>query len=260
MNSAYISTIESGAVWAIIPARVGSKGVINKNIRPLCGHPLIAHTIAVCKLSGEIQRTVVTTDSEKYAEISKVYGAEIPFLRPAEYAADSAQDIEFMKHAIMWFAENEDRLPEYWVHMRTTCPIRRVTLVDEAIEKIKLYPEASSLLSVCIPDDVLSPYKWMIRDGEYLKSIFFENNDDANRPRQTYPTAYSRSIYVDIYKSKNIIDNEVLFGSCIIPFETKETIDIDTARDLERAEDLGIDDDILNYLEGCVDRGTKQFI
>ena len=257
MNSAYASKIEPGTVWAIIPAREGSKGVINKNIRPLGGHPLIAHTIAVCNLSGEIQRTVVTTDSEKYAEIAKIYGAEIPFLRPVEYATDSSQDIEFMKHAIMWFAVNEGRLPEYWVHMRTTCPIRRATIVDEAVKKIKLYSEATSLLSVCTPKGVLSPYKWMIKDGEYLKSIFFENNDDANRPRQTYPNAYSRSIYVDIYKSKTIIENEALFGKCIIPFETDETIDIDVACDLERAEKLEIDDEVINYLEGCVDHGDK---
>ena len=252
MNKEYLSKIKNGELWAIIPARSGSRGVTNKNIRRLCGHPLIAHTIAVCKLSKEVDRTIVTTDSEKYAEISREYGGEAPFLRPAEYATDFSQDIEFMMHAIRWFAENEDRLPEYWAHMRTTCPVRNADILDTAIKKIKSYPESTSLLSICIPGGVLTPYKWMIKDGEYLRSIFFDNNDDANRPRQTYPEAYSRSIYIDIYKTKVIIENEILFGDCVIPFETAETMDIDTESDLERAEKLEIDKDVADYLRGCV--------
>lgn len=252
MKNVYLSKIVTGSVWAIIPARAGSKGVINKNIKPLGGHPLIAHTIAVCRLSYEIQRTIVSTDSEEYANISRLYGAEVPFIRPSDYATDLSQDIDFMKHAIMWFAENEGKLPEYWVHMRTTCPIRKADIINKAIKLIKLHPEATSLLSVCIPEGVLSPYKWMVKEGDYLRSIFFNNNDDANRPRQTYPVAYSRSIYADIYKSENIIRNEILFGNCIIPFETEETIDIDTVNDLERAEKLQMDAEITNYLQGQV--------
>ena len=68
MNQDYLNKIQKGIAWAIIPARAGSKGVIDKNIRDLKGHPLIAHTIAVCNLASEVQRTIVSTDSEKYAD------------------------------------------------------------------------------------------------------------------------------------------------------------------------------------------------
>ena len=248
MNQDYLNRIQKGIAWAIIPARAGSKGVTDKNIRDLKGHPLIAHTIAVCNLASEVQRTIVSTDSEKYADIAKQYGAEVPFLRPSEYALDTSHDIDFIKHAIEWFSENEGRIPEYWVHMRTTCPLRCPDIVDEAINKIKKYSESTSLLSLCIPEGVLSPYKWMVREGDYVKSIFFENNDDANRPRQTYPDAYSRSIYVDIYKSSNVIRCDTLFGNCIVPFETEETIDIDTLNDLDKAKEYEIDKDVLVYM------------
>lgn len=248
MNQDYLNRIQKGIAWAIIPARAGSKGVTDKNIRDLKGHPLIAHTIAVCNLVNEIQRTIVSTDSEKYADIAKKYGAEVPFLRPSEYALDTSHDIDFIKHALEWFSENEGRIPEYWVHMRTTCPLRKPNIVNEAIKKIKMHPEATSLLSVNIPEGVLTPYKWMIKDGEYIKSIFFDNNDDANKPRQAYPEAYSRTSYVDIYKSSNIISNELMFGKNIIPFETEDTIDIDTLGDLERAQKLDVYKGVIDYL------------
>ncbi len=249
MNKLYLDKIKKNEVWSIIPARSGSKGVPDKNIRLLSGYPLIAHTIAVSKLSKEIDRTIVSTDSEKYAKIAKFYGAETPFLRPAEYSTDSSQDIDFMRHAIEWFAENEGCIPEYWVHLRITCPLRKAVEVDEIIRKIKDYPDATSLLSVCIPKGVLTPFKWMIKDGDHLRSIFFENNDDANRPRQTYPEAYSRSIYADIYKTSNIIENEILFGKSIVPFETEEMTDIDDISDLEKVQGEIIDSEVVKYLE-----------
>ena len=103
MNSEILEHIDIGKVFAIIPARSGSKGVKNKNIRPLNGYPMIAYTIAAAKLSKNIDRVIVSTDSEQYAEIARKYGAETPFLRPAEISGDRSTDIEFMRHAINWF-------------------------------------------------------------------------------------------------------------------------------------------------------------
>ena len=87
MNSEILNHINKGQVCAIIPARSGSKGVKNKNIRLLNGFPMIAYTIAAAKLSQNIDRVIVSTDSEEYAEIARKYGAETPFLRPAEVQA-----------------------------------------------------------------------------------------------------------------------------------------------------------------------------
>ncbi|HON56846.1 MAG TPA: acylneuraminate cytidylyltransferase family protein, partial [bacterium] len=109
-------------IYAIIPARGGSKGVPDKNIRLLKGYPVIAYSIVACKLSKKIDRIIVSTDSEKIAQISKKYGAEVPFLRPAEFATDISPDLGFMKHAVDWFEINEKNIPDFFIHIRPTTP------------------------------------------------------------------------------------------------------------------------------------------
>ena len=81
---------------ALIPARAGSKRVPGKNIRPLAGHPLLAYTIAAAPRQRRVRRGVVSTDSDDFAEIARHYGAEVPFLRPAEMAGDLSPDIEWV--------------------------------------------------------------------------------------------------------------------------------------------------------------------
>ncbi len=256
MQDNLIDKIIRGKVYAIIPARAGSKGIIDKNIRDLNGFPLIAYTIAEAMLCHCIDRVIVSTDSEEYATIAGQYGAEVPFIRPPEYATDESQDIDFMKHAIVWMANNEDSVPEYWVHLRTTCPYRDPDVIDESIKLIRMHSESSSLLSVCVPQRALIPYKWLILKGDYLASIFFDDADDSNRPRQTYPTSYARSIYSDIYKSETIISRDRLYGEKILPFHTDETYDIDTIKDFEAArKEINLDSRVLEYLRAH--RGNK---
>ena len=250
MDKSILDKMQKGSVYAIIPARSGSKGIIDKNIRELNGYPLIAYSIAEAKLTKSIDRVIVSTDSERYAEIARKYGAEVPFIRPSEYSTDKSQDIDFMKHAVSWFGENENVIPEYWVHIRTTCPYRKPEIIDESITEIKKDSKATSLLSVCIPKRGLTPYKWLVMKDEYLASIFFDDPDQSNRPRQSYPVAYSRSVYSDIYKSEIIVSQEKLFGKKIVPFYTEETIDIDSIADFEDASNIKImDEKVLAYLE-----------
>ena len=92
---------------AIIPARSGSKAVIDKNIKLLGEHPLIAYSIAAAFLAG-IEEVVVSTDSQKYAEIAKSYGAKVPFIRDAKISTDSSSDFEFMHHCMYWYSQNFD--------------------------------------------------------------------------------------------------------------------------------------------------------
>ncbi len=87
-------------ILAIIPARSGSKSVVDKNIRLFQGIPLIAHSIIIARKSKYITRVIVSTDSERYAEIAKEYGAETPFLRPKEISGDTATDLEVFKHSL----------------------------------------------------------------------------------------------------------------------------------------------------------------
>ena len=94
-------------VLALIPARSGSKGVRDKNIRDLGGHSLLEWSIAACLKSSFIERTIVSTDSPEYASLSKSFGAEVPFLRPDHISGDRATDYQFIDHALSWLEVNE---------------------------------------------------------------------------------------------------------------------------------------------------------
>ena len=91
---------DNPTIVALIPARSGSKRVPHKNIRPLAGHPLIAYSISAAVNSGVFSEVLVSTNSEKYADIARHYGAGVPFLRPQEYAESFSPDIEFVEHAL----------------------------------------------------------------------------------------------------------------------------------------------------------------
>lgn len=253
MNREITDCIAKGKVYAIIPARSGSKGVKDKNIKSLNGFPMIAYTIAEAKMTSGIDRVIVTTDSDKYAVIAKKYGAEAPFLRPAEISGDTATDIEFMKHAIQWFYENEGSVPEYWVHLRATCPYRDPEVICAGIEKIKKHPEATCLLSVTKVENFLTCYKWLTDDGtDYVKSVFFDDNDDANMPRKSYPDAYIPSVYVDVLTTRCIVENDKLHGQKMVSLVTEETVDIDSEEDFKNAEiNSCVMESILEYLNKC---------
>ena len=139
--------MSSEKVFAIIPARGGSKGVPKKNIRPLAGYPLIAYSIAAARLCSRIDRVIVSTDSEQIAELSRKYGAEVPFMRSPALAGNLSTDREFVIHALEWFGKNEAAVPDYLVHLRPTTPLRDPTLIDEAIAALMSDPEATSLRS-----------------------------------------------------------------------------------------------------------------
>lgn len=226
-----LNKIEAGQVFAIIPARSGSKGIRDKNIILLDGYPIIAYTIAASKLSKTIERTLVSTDSKKYAEIAIKFGAEVPVLRPAEISKDRSTDFEFMVHIIDWLYDNEASLPEYFVHLRPTNPLRNSTVVDEAVGRIMSDGKATSLRSAHVSTH--SPYKWFIKDNEYFQSLFPGLSlDDANDPRQKFPPVFIPNSYVDVLKTDYIIKNEKIHGDRMIAFETPKSVDLDTEEDL----------------------------
>jgi len=102
---------------------------------PLVDKPIIAYSIAAARKSKLINRIIVSTDSMKYANLAKEYGAEAPFLRPTELADDKSTDYDWVKHLLNWLVENEGNTPEYLVHLRPTTPLRDPELIDSAIEK-----------------------------------------------------------------------------------------------------------------------------
>ena len=120
-------------IYAVIPARSGSKGVPNKNVKMFAGRPLMAYSIAAAQKSNLIDRVIVSTDSEEYAEIALKEGAEVPFLRPKEISTDLSKDIEFFSHLVSWIDSSDITMPDYLVHLRPTTPLRDPSIIDKAI-------------------------------------------------------------------------------------------------------------------------------
>ena len=221
---------------ALIPARAGSKGVPNKNIRMLGGYPLISWSIAACKLARLINRTIVSTDSEKYARISRDFGAEVPFLRPAEFSGDSSTDYEFIKHALDWLAINGG-IPDFIVHIRPTSPFRVPEIIDSAVNAFLEKPDSTSLRSVHPMSE--SAYKtFEIGHGGQLKRIASNSTelDPANNARQEFPTTYLANGYVDVLSTRFIRDNQLIHGDNVLPFITTPVYEIDTEDDFTNIE------------------------
>lgn len=134
-------------ILGLIPARGGSKGLPGKNIRPMLGKPLIAWTIEAARGSRYLDRVVVTTDDQAIADVSLQWGAEVPFLRPAHLARDSAPSIEAIWHAMDWLDQHADRY-DYLMLLEPTSPLRDAIDVDAAIGQLLACPEAESIVGV----------------------------------------------------------------------------------------------------------------
>lgn len=236
---------------AIIPARSGSKSILDKNLIQLAGFPLIAFSIAAAKLSPSVSRVIVSTDSEKYADIARKFGAEVPFIRPVAISGDNATDIEFMVHAMNWFDENEPRTPEYWVHLRPTTPLRDPNHIAEALQRIRSRDDATALRSAFPCPE--SPFKWFRHsDDGFLMSL---NSDDTdldkfNSPRQMYPKVFVPDGYVDIIRRSFVKRTGQIHGNKVIGFTSPVCSEVDSVEELHRIdyEISNFGSPLLNYL------------
>lgn len=204
-------------VLALIPARGGSKSVPRKNVLPIGGKPLIAYTIEHALSCRSITRTIVSTDDDEIADVASGHGAEVPFRRPAEFATDEATDLDVFRHALLWFRER-GYVPELVMHLRATTPIRRVELLDRAVELMLQYPEADALRSVSLSDQ--TPYKMWRIEGPYLRPVITIPglHDAHSMPRQSLPEAYWQNGYVDIIRPRTVLSLGSMCGETVIPF------------------------------------------
>jgi len=220
---------------AVIPARSGSKSILDKNIRLLGGHPLIAYSIILAKLSSEIDRILVSTDSEKYAGIAMKYGAEVPLLRPKELSEDNSTDYEFFRHILDFMKENKEEAPDLFVHLRPTTPLRDVREIDCAIKYMKNNKYASALRSA--NKTHLTPYKMFKKKGEYMEPFLSHNETEFyNLPRQQFEDTYIPNGVVDIVRPSIIESTGLLHGNNIKLWETTKYPDIDVMEDFYYAE------------------------
>ncbi len=231
--------IQNYNVFALILARGGSKRVPRKNIKELAGKPLIAYSIEQAKASRYPDRFIVSTDDEEIAKVAREYGAEVPFMRPAELAGDAVTDFPVFVHALEWLRDNEGYRPDIVVQLRPTHPLRKPEDIDRAIELLASHPEADSVRTVKEPDQ--TPYKMYKIDKQgFLEPLLPIKGipESFNLPRQKLPKAYEHVGVADVMWYKTLMEKNQMTGSKIIPLvlENYPYSGINTLEDWERYE------------------------
>jgi YrbI family 3-deoxy-D-manno-octulosonate 8-phosphate phosphatase len=227
---------------ALIPARGGSKGIPRKNIRSFAGYPLIAWSIAAARQSGLVTRLIVSTDDDEIAAVAREYGAETPYLRPAELAQDKTTDLPVFEHALKWLEDVEGYRPEVVVHLRPTSPFRPPTLVDDAI-RILLEHKDSDCVRGVVPAGQ-NPFKmWRFNGDDKPLNPLVEVDgipESYNAPRQLLPSVYWQTGHIDAIRVSTITHKQSLTGDAIYPLviDPRYTVDIDTLADWAKYEAL----------------------
>jgi N-acylneuraminate cytidylyltransferase/CMP-N,N'-diacetyllegionaminic acid synthase len=226
---------KSNKILAIIPARGGSKGIPQKNIRLLNNKPLIAYTIEEAMKSKLVDRVIVSTENEEIYKISKQYGAELPFMRPVEFAQDSTPGIDPILHCIKWMEINENYVPDYVVCLQCTSPFRRAEQIDEALKRI-IEEDADSLVSLREIEE--NPY-WMKKLVNGKMQNFLENIELISR-RQELPPVYLLNGAIYIAKTESLLKNGNWYADNTIPYimDKISSTDIDDILDFQFAEFL----------------------
>ncbi len=187
---------------AVIPARGGSKSIPGKNLALAGGKPLIAHTIEVALAARCISRVIVSTDSSAIADVARQYGAEVPFIRPAELAQDDTPGIMPVLHAVRWLEEREQWKADYVLLLQPTSPLRSVSDIEASVQ-LAVDRHADAVVSVCLTER--HPY-WMKRVTEDGLLVDFVPHEKTYLRRQELPPAYA--VNGAIY----LVTREVLLG------------------------------------------------
>jgi len=223
--------MQNKKIIAIIPARAGSKGIPNKNIKELAGKPLIVHPIELAKSIKEINRIIISTDSEEIAKIAKQHGAEVPFIRPPELAKDDTPTLPVIQHCIKYMEEKEQYKPDLILLLYPTCPLLKKETVQKAIELFNT-KNCNSVISVT---------------KDYGR--YWGYNEEKATYTQLYPKKrVNRQYFKPLYKENGaiyfsnyntIIEKGVLVDNKNIQFiimDDNDIIDIDTQEDWNNAE------------------------
>ena len=226
-------------VLCVILARVGSKGIFQKNIKELCGHPLISYSIYAARKSKLINRVVVSTDSMKIKKISENYGAEVPFLRPKKLALDHIWSRDALKHAVLKSEEIYNEKYDYIVELPAVAPLRNCKHVDEAITKLVSNKKADSVISISRVFD-----KHPVRIKKIISGKIADYNktlkEGESSRRQDLPDAYVRNGAIYAMKRKTIVKDFSRKGKISLPYVMNEfeSVNIDELSDFYLTEVL----------------------
>lgn len=215
---------------AIIPARGGSKGIPRKNIKELCGKPLIGHIIETALNVKEIDRVIVSTEDAEIAEVATKFGAEVPFIRPEELAQDETPTLPVLQHTIHYLIQNENYEPDVIVLLYATSPMLSKERISEGIEILKS-GNFESVISV-IED---RGHYWIDSENKYerLYPKVLEN-------RQLMKPLFKENGAIYIAKKDVLMTKNVLVGTNVgfLIMHERESVDIDEPLDFEKCEFL----------------------
>ncbi len=226
-------------ILALIPGRGGSKGVPRKNIKEMCGKPLLAWTIEEAQKSKHINRIVLSTEDEEIAQVGRAWGADVPFMRPQELAEDHTPDLPVFVHALEWLRENEGYIPDLVLHLRINSPLRTAEDIDRGIELMLENMEADAVRAVTKAP--LHPLKSYRLEGNRLLPFVPEEvhgiKEPYNLPWQALPRAYTTGGYLTVLKPATILEKRSMSGDHFLGFEvdSQNVVDIDTPEQFELA-------------------------
>lgn len=228
----------SKEVLAVILARGGSKGIPNKNIKDLCGKPLIAYTIEAALASGIFSHVVVSTDSPKIAEASKAFGALVPFMRPDELSQDHVWSRDALRHAVLECEKLYSKTYDYVVELPCVAPLRNETHIREAVNKL-LETKSDSVISVCQMQDK-HPVRMKRIVEDTLQDFCKEFPEGEGSRRQDLEPCFIRNGAIYSMTRSCIVDKFSRNGEVSRPYIMDElhSVNIDSMIDFYLAEAL----------------------
>lgn len=227
-----------GRVLAVIPARGGSSGVPRKNVRPVCGRPLIAYTIETALAARDrFHRVIVSTDDDEIAETARAWGAEVPFRRPAELADDGTPMAPVLRHAVR-FVEEQDGVPMEWVMLlQPTDPFREVGDINAALA-LAAEGACDSVISVV---QVFSVHPILMKRIEGGRLVPYCMEEKEGTRRQHYdPPAYMRNGAIYLTRRDVLMQRSSIWGDVIRPYvmPPERSVGVDSQLDLKLVEIL----------------------
>lgn len=231
--------MSASSAVAFVPARSGSERVPRKNVRPLAGHPLLAYAIETAFQSGVFGRVVVSTDSEEIAEVARWYGADVPFLRPAEFATSTSPDIEWLRFTL----ERLDESYDLFAIVRATNPFRGPGTVRRGFDQLRVAPEADSLRAVELVKQHPGKMWLLAGDGRTMRPLLDQSHLEVAwhaGQYQALPPVYTQNSALEIAWTRVVSDTGTREGRVIAPFFTDgyEGFNVDDEEDWEAAERL----------------------
>lgn len=222
---------------AFIFARGGSKGVPGKNIKKLGNKPLIAWSIEQAKAVKKINRVIVSTDSIEIAKVAIQYGAEVPFLRPAELAQDDSPEWSAWRHALTYLLENEGKLPEIMVSVPTTAPLRATEDIENCINH---YISGKFDIVLAVTEANRSPYFNMVSIAENGQAKLVIENSGKYTRRQDVPEVFDITTVAYVVNPNFVLSNSSIFDGTVgvVHVPKERSLDIDTAYEFRIAECL----------------------